>query len=181
MEQNHRTTVPCSLGSPNWRLTVVKPKDVYRFRFSAKEAARRVTPYHCFDGTLIAKKDANGVVVLEDMYWEGCARRRFTVHELEEMGSLEFICNLEDVVEVGKNDLDYYDDEDCYELRIHAGYRNRYFVRMGAERSTDAMLSVIDEAIDAARNGARLANERAARYEDDRLRILGGDTSVYLP
>ena len=161
----------------------IKPNDVFRFRYNKTERdwTGWDSRYHCFDGTLKARQRLDGSITLHDTYWgESGMSRWFTPEDALESGTLEFVCNLDDVDPIKKRDLIYYDDEDVFTLYIHSGYQNEYYLRRGAERSQAKMLSVLDDREEDARSKIRSAQHDLQMIAETRAKIEAGDTSIYL-
>jgi ribosomal protein L9 len=74
----------------------------------------------------------------------------------------------------------YYDDADIVKMCIHAGYRNRFLIKKGTQRSQAKMLQSIKEKIEEEHSKIRNA-EQAVKYHNETLKMVeAGDTSVYL-
>lgn len=156
----------------------VKERDVYQFRYN--DGKERFMPYHCFDGTLIAEKTNNGLLLV-DQYWSsGYGGRRFTVEEAFKQGEMTFLCNLDEVDEISQGDTKYYNNEDVIHLRIHAGYKDRYFVKKGTQRSPQAMISYCNRKIESAKGDIEYATSEITRYEEKISKIESGSTEVII-
>jgi hypothetical protein len=93
----------------------IKLNDVYKFRYHEEVRNKKAfDPYWCFDGQLIVKENKNGLY-LEDTYWSSDSRK-FTLEEALQDGILTFVCNLDDVIECREYNLQYYEDEDTFNL-----------------------------------------------------------------
>ena len=155
----------------------VKENDVYKFRY--KDTSDMFEPYHCFDGTLIAKETNSGIT-FKDTYWSGSDGRCFKIDEAFEKGEMKFLCNFGDVDEIDKSQTKYYDTGDIIHLRIHAGYRDRYFINKGTKRSKEAMLSYCRDKINDAKSDIRMAERKMLRYKEKREEIQNGNTDIYI-
>lgn len=120
-----------------------KLNDVYRFRYNAEEHEKAWSDLNwCFDGQLIVKENSKGLY-LEDTYWTS-DNRCFTLEEALNKGTLEFVCNLDDVEECSENPYNYYEDEDIFDLSYQNGCYRRIRVKKGAKRSKDKMREVLE-------------------------------------
>jgi hypothetical protein len=158
----------------------VSTNDVFTFRHNAEYCRKNPYPYHCFDGILIAKVYENGRVVLTDTYWSSNSDTSFSLKEAKNLGELTFVCNLDDMVEVSRDVLKYYDDKDVVCLPIHAGYRTKYLLAKGSERSAAKMAEVLKGLISEEESKIRYANNSIQRYKASLDTVLEGDTSIYI-
>lgn len=159
---------------------VLKENDVYKFRFNEHELKNRQYPNHCFDGTLIVKKHSDNRLILEDTYWGSGESKSFTLSKALELGSLTFLCNLDEMLDIKEWETLYYDDEDIVELNIHAGYRNRFLIKKGVQRSQAKMLQSIKQKIEDEHSKIRHAENSLKLHNEILLKIESGDTTVYL-
>jgi len=155
-----------------------KVNDVYEFRYNEEMAKKLAYPYHCFDGTLIVRKSEGGSIYLVDTYWSS-DNRMFTIKEALNQGNLTFICNLDEVDELKDFCTEYYDDSDIIRLKIHAGYRNETYLRKGAVKSKDKMISVIKEKIEMEESNIRSAKGSIAYLNETLKKVESGDLNVY--
>jgi len=125
----------------------MKERDYYSFRYNTEYTQNAFEPYHCFDGRLIAKKDSSGRIILVDTYWISSSNRTFTWKEAKTQGSLEFICNLNNVDDTHEGNLIYYSDRDIFDLSYQHGCYKKYAIRKGADRSKTKILSVLKNKI----------------------------------
>lgn len=153
--------------------------DVYQFRYNAEMVEKLVYPYHCFDGTLTVRATDNGKLILVDGYWSS-DNRTFTIDEAFEQGTLEFLCNLDDVVETSDSSNKYYDDDDLITVCHHAGYRNKYYLKKGAEKSISKMLSVLGNQIDYERHLIESSKRNIEMIKKKIERLESGDTDIYI-
>lgn len=157
----------------------LKNMDVFSFRFNAEYVKKESYPYHCFDGTLIAKKFHDGKIRLVDTYWTSDSRV-FTLSDALKKGTLNFICNLDEVTAATKDIYNYYNDEDCITLFIHAGYRNQYYLKRGAERSKEKMISVLTSKIEDANRQIESLKWYANNYAVSIEEINSGNLSIHI-
>ena len=162
--------------------------DVFSFRYNEEEARKRFEPYHCFDGQFIVKQRENGELYLMDTYWaskyDGFRHRSDckwkTIEDAQKQGELTFRCNLDEVEEIREHELQYYDDEDLFNLSYQHDCYEFYVKRKGAERSIDKMLQSIKHKIEDAEYRKKSAEWDIERYTETLAKIEGGDTTVYL-
>lgn len=157
-----------------------KNNDVFSFRYNDEMVEKLSYPYHCFDGTMVVKTDNSGVMYLEDTYWGGSENRRFTPENAIAQGQLTFRCNLDEMVDIKDYDTVYYADEDVVELTIHAGYRNRYLIKEGTERSQAKMIETIKSKIIDTEHTIKYAQDALIRHKETLAKVEDGDTTVYL-
>ena len=155
----------------------VKENDVYSFRY--KDTSEMFEPYHCFDGTLKCVKTRSGLMFI-DQYWSGNDGRTFTIDEAFKKGTMEFLCNLDEVKEINKADAKYYDESDVIHLRIHAGYRDRFFIKEGIEKSAKKMISYCNRKISDAKSNIEMSYREIERYAEKITEIESGNTDVYI-
>ena len=162
--------------------------DVFSFSYNEEETRKRFEPYHCFDGQFIVKQRENGELYLMDTYWaskyDGFKHwsdyKCKTIGDAQKQGELTFRCNLDEVEEIRERDLQYYDDEDLFNLSYQHGCYEYYVKRKGAELSIDKMLQSIKHKIEDAEYRKKSAEWDIERYTETLSKIEGGDTSVYL-
>ena len=118
--------------------------DVYKFRYSdeyLKNYKGIGDLYHCFDGILIEKENSEGIVYWEDTYWSGSENRWFgSMEDILSKGTIEFICNLDDVDDINEHEVKYYNEIDVVYLGMHKGYRSKYLIKKGVQKSKDVVL-----------------------------------------
>jgi hypothetical protein len=128
---------------------------------------------------MIVKEGAKGLY-LEDTYWSNENRIFRSKEDAEKDGTLTYLGNLEDWDEAKEVDRQYYDDADFIELKIHAGYRNRYYTKKGATRSKDKMLATLDSKIEEAKVKIKSLDWSIERDEQIRQEIINGKLDVYI-
>lgn len=128
----------------------IKPGDVFRFSWHYDESKQHTDRMWCFDGKLVAHQAGDGILLV-DTYWDGGQRvhsdagKRFTPEEAFKAGSLEFICNLNDVEPVKDYECRWYDKEDLFDLSYQHRCYGRYMKRKGAKKSKEAMRRALAE------------------------------------
>jgi hypothetical protein len=157
-----------------------KENDVFEFKWNKEQIKARPYPYHCFDGTLIAKKSHNGDILLVDTYWSTGDCKYFTTQQALEKGELTFLCNLDEFVDIEEWKMQYYDDSDIVVMYIHAGHRNRFLLKKGAVRSQAKMIESINQKIENEHSEIKSAERRLKGYYEALKKIESGDTSVYI-
>jgi len=165
-----------------------KVNDVFSFRYNEEETKKRFEPYHCFDGQFIVKQRENGELYLMDTYWASkydnfkhwSGYKWKTIEDAQKQGTLTFICNLDEVEEIREHDLQYYADEDLFNLSCQHGCCKFYVKRKGAKRSIDKMLQSIRRKIEDEHSKIRSAENSLKWLNETLKKIEAGDTSVYL-
>ena len=157
-----------------------RENDVFNFRWKPDEAKKRFEPYHCFDGTLVVKKYGEDKLYLVDTYWSGGDSKTFTPDEAIKKGELTFLCNLDEMVDIKDWETAYYDDADIVKMHIHAGYRSRFLIKKGTQRSQAKMLQSIKQKIQDEHSKIRSAENSLKWHKETLKKIEAGDTSVYL-
>lgn len=180
MKKSELTTENPAGAKPVLAAVQFKENDVFNFRYKPEEAKKRFEPYHCFDGTLIVKKYSDGNIFLVDTYWSSGDNRTFTPEKAIEQGELTFLCNLDEMVDIKEWETLYYDDADIVKLHIHAGYRSRFLIKEGTQRSQAKMLQSIKQKIEDEHSKIRSAENSLKWYNETLKKIEAGDTSVYL-
>ena len=127
----------------------IREGDVFYFRYKPEIEKKIAFPYECFDGQLVAKKYTDGSIYLQDTYWglDYPSNRIFTPEEAKEQGTLEYRFNLNDVEKGIESDLNYYHDNDVFLFNHQHGRYSEVYVRKGAKRSKEKMLSVVNQKI----------------------------------
>jgi hypothetical protein len=158
----------------------IKENDVFTFRWSEEEIKNRFEPYHCFDGTLVAKKQKDDTLLLVDTYWLSSDNKHFKIEEAMQKGKLEFLCNLDDMVDIKEYETVYYNDEDIIEMCMHKGYHTRWLIKKGTQRSQVKMLQSIKFKIEIEQQNIRSAENSLKWHYETLKKIEEGDTSVHL-
>lgn len=151
---------------------LMKENNVFNFRYNAQQLAVRTDPNNCFDGILLS----NGIMLI-DTYWSS-GGRQFTLKEAQAQGTLKFLCNLEEMQEIKEYEAEYFDD--VVILFIHAGYRKKWLIKKGQERSKTKMLESIEEKINTKTREFERAKDAIERLIETKLKIESGDLSVYI-
>ena len=126
--------------------------------------------YHCKDKQVISYKH-NDEIWLKDTYWGDSDPFKLRPNQFKNI-NLTFIADLDDYKElIDVNEFNRYKDE--YEisellcLYIHAGYRNRYFVKKDAKPSLEVKKSKIKEKIS--------EYEKSIEYDKKQIEYLNRD------
>lgn len=159
----------------------LKLNDYYTFRYNEIETKRIFEPYHCFDGKLIVKENHKKELILVDTYWLSSDNRTFTLERALNEGTLEFVCNLDDIEEIKQYELIYYADEDLFNLSYQHGCYKRYAKRKGALRSREKMLRIIKERISEAEYKLRSAQSSIEQLNKVYKEVEDGDINkIYI-
>ena len=105
----------------------------------------------CRENLLIVRKELYFV----DTYWSiddlgrssSTHGKVYTLEEAQKIGKLEFYCNLDDIEPTKEHKTDYYDDKDVFLLTGQHGIIKHWYLRKGAEKSKEKILSVLDKKI----------------------------------
>ena len=157
----------------------IKLNDVYKFRYHEEVRNKKAFDlYWCFDGQLVVKENKNGLY-LEDTYWSSDSRK-FTLEEALKDGILTFVCNLDDVVECGEYDTQFYADEDIFNLSHQKGCYKKYCVRKDVNRSTEKMKFVLAEKIKSEERKIQWATSDLKRYKEKLQEVENGNLDIYI-
>lgn len=159
----------------------LKLNDVYKFYYNDEWSKKKTDPYWCFDGQLIVKPDSNGRLYLKDTYWGGsCEDKVFTLKQALERGELTFICNLDEIEPCEKYNLNYYDDEDIFDLSSQHHCYEKYYIKKGAKKSAAKLERIINEKIKNSEYEIEW-NEREIKNLNESLsKVKSGNLNVYI-
>lgn len=119
----------------------IKTGDVFSFRYNEKYVNTHYSPYHCFDGQLIASVDDNGGdIYLIDTYWTS-GNKTFTLDKALKEGTLKFRFNIKDVVDCYESDKAYYKDTDIFDFSYQHGCYKRFVRKKDAKRDKEVILN----------------------------------------
>ncbi len=168
----------------------IKEGDVFKFRWSPKKEQGFDGRWHCFQGTLIAKKDYDGNLELVDTYWSfgndqmsHRIKKDVIDEEVKKGGSFTFDFNLNDVESINEEETHYLDENDvvsisdqnaCVPICI------RHYKYKGKGRSKDKMLREINEKIRNQKSTIEYAANELERLSERRTKIESGDLTQYL-
>ena len=156
----------------------IQEQDVFEFRYKNNNKVG-IDLYHCFDGILVAKGGSDGEIYLEDTFWSSDSRR-FTPEQAFAQGELIYICNLDEMTDIKKYEKCYYDDDSIITLSIHKGYRPRYLIKKGTQRSQSKMTQAILQRIEEEHITIRMAEHSLKMLNEKLKKVQDGDVSVYL-
>ena len=120
----------------------MKRNDVYKFQYKKEtlDAYPNWNFRHCFEGLLVVIENKNGSITLGDTFWEfngtGSYGKKFTPEEAEKVGILTYYCNLDDLKEISKHDIKYYNDKDLFRITRQHGCSDscvRHFISKDAK------------------------------------------------
>jgi hypothetical protein len=158
----------------------IKENDVYRFRFNEAELKKRFEPWHCFDGKLVVFKNREGELRLRDTYWSTGSSRAFTLDEVLKIGSIELICNADEVDPTDEFAYKYYEDDDIYDLSYQHRCCKRYALRRGAEKSKQKMLKTLYGKLSDTQHEIEFAERQLETINENIQKVEGGDLDVYI-
>lgn len=145
----------------------IKENDYFTFRYDTDSYTGVGDPYWCFDGRLVAKKNKDGSIFLEDTYWGSGNNRTFTVEEVSKLGKIEFVCNLDEVDFIDKHYTHYYDDCDVFNLGHQHNCYSRFAIKRGAKKSKIKMIYVLTAKKDKLINDVVSNNREIERIASD--------------
>ena len=149
--------------------------DVYRWRY--KEPSDRDGEwgrYHCCSRIAVFKDGR-----LWDTYWSsGSDNRSFGPPDWPKL-ELTLLGNFADF-ETATDDLSFYAEADVMNLSHANSSRGNLYIRKGATRCAEAMLSAARERLRRAEYEQQGAEDRAEKLRSAITKIEAGDTSVYI-
>lgn len=159
----------------------IKKNDVFSFRYNEEARKKHFGDiYHCFDGILVAKQRDDGTLYLQDTYWGGSDSRVIYIEDVNNKGTIEFICNLDEMESIKESEMVYFNDEDIVRLGIHKGYQTRILIKKGTERSKEKMIQSIKDKISESQSCIEW-NKRCIETLNEKLEKLEqGDLSIYI-
>jgi len=157
----------------------IKLNDVYRFRYNDEYNSNGKDNYWCFDGQLVVKKGREDILILQDTYWSSDSKT-FLLEEALKKGSLEFICNMEDVVKCQENDRKYYKPEDVFDLSCQHHYRKAIYRSKKAKKDLSIMQESLEDMISEAKWEIKYAQNSLDRLQEKLEKVKSGDMDVYI-
>ncbi len=162
----------------------IKENDVYWLKNDGRDENFRTWAR---DNQLVVF-DVRGELRLSDTYWMYNWRydweRSYTLEQALEKGELVFLCNLDDLEKISKEDTVYYSDEDIVYLTTQHNCKHFWFLKKGSERSKDKMLQILEENVQKATKQQEYAEDKAKRviHQSSKLidEILSGNLDVYI-
>lgn len=156
-----------------------KEGDVFQWRYADPDADDRPWgDYHCCSRIGIFHEGR-----IRDTYWQigvsFSSGRSFGVEDFPKL-ILQFRGNLSDFEKRPEYDADYYDDADFLDLNHANSTRGNFYLRKGAKRSTEKMLTVARRKLEKAQSDERYAISRAEDARKVIAKIEAGETDVYL-
>lgn len=158
----------------------MKEKDVFKFEYNEHmvEKFGLESLYWCFDGILVAEKRKDDFVLI-DTYWL-TQPKIMTIDEAKEKGKLEFLFNLDDVVEISQNDLKYYDDKDVYILKMQHGYETKYYLKKNSKKSQKKMIEAINNKITETERKINNLKQQLDVLLSNKKKIESGNLDIYI-
>lgn len=162
----------------------LKENHVYHFYYHPLKEQGWDSRKHCFEGTLIAFKDGSEIK-LRDTYWgiNDNTGRILTLEEAITKGQLTFYCDLSQIEKIEESDINYYDDSDIFHLSSQHACSSScivYYKRLGAKKSQQKMLQVIDGKIHEEKKSIERSVNNVANYSEIKARIKNNDLEVWL-
>jgi hypothetical protein len=158
----------------------LKLNDIYKFQYNEKYCKQLFEPYHCFDGQLIVRQGNAGDLYLEDTYWSSGGNKTFTLDQALVKGILEFICNIEEIEKIGESEMNYYANEDLFDLSKQHHCYNEYYKRKGAKKCPVKMERVLIRKIEKIEHNISWENSQLIRVKEDLGKLRNGDIDIYI-
>ena len=158
---------------------MIKRNDIYRWRYTENELVGKSYPYHCKSQICICDENkGNNRKYLIDTYWGSGGNESFAESDIGTKIEIEFIANLDDLIECKYEDFKYYKRSDCIDIS-HSNRPNiGYYLKKDAKKDLETMREHIDT--------QRKKLERDLEYYQNKLEdlhILDKEltTESYLP
>jgi len=158
----------------------LKLHDVYKFNYNDEWRKKIFDVNWCFDGQLIVKENCYGDLYLRDTYWTSGEGKEFTLEQALERGVLTFICNLNDLESIEARDLNYYADEDIFDLSYQRKMNKDYYIRKGAKKSKDKMELVLNEKIKSIESNIESSIYNLEWTKEKLEKLKSGDMNIYI-
>lgn len=153
--------------------------DVYRWRYREPGDDRAYGRYHCCSCIAIVKDG-----ILRDTYWQvgqSISDGKWFSAEAASRLELTHLGNMADLEKVSEHQADYYDDADIVDLNHPNSTRGNFYLRKGAKRSQDKMLTIARQRLAEANSDFHTARRRMAEIGEIIETIAAGNTSGYIP
>jgi len=163
----------------------IKVNDVFYFSYHPLKEQGYDGRRHCFEGLLVARKNSEGKIQLEDTYWGvgGSNSRVLKPEQAKVEGELKYYCNLDKIEEINLYDAKYYADKDLFMLHSQNACVDscKYLYKTkGTKRSKEKMLSVVSDNIAIIkRKISGLAND-LERETEKRVTIKSNNLDIYI-
>ncbi|MGJ0846534.1 hypothetical protein ACR77J_07590 [Tissierella praeacuta] len=161
----------------------LKLGDIYSFRYKYEYIKDKAgDPYHCLDGQLIVKKDINDKLYLQDTYWGGISldddydSRVFTLESALKLGELEFICNIENIERIKEYEMDFYADEDAFNLSHQHRCYKAYYKKKDSQKCPKKMEEVLLYKIERAKSEIKSKEIDINRFRRELETVREGKT-----
>jgi len=154
----------------------MKEGDVYRIIFKEGTSISR----HCFENQLEAYQTKAGEWMFLDRYW-GISGQSFTLARIAELGTLELICNKNEVEPVHKYDICKYKPEDRILLTSQHGCCEScraWYVKTGTPLDKETMLAVLRARIETEKCNVQSSMQAIQRLSDKYTQIEAGNLKV---
>lgn len=160
----------------------IKTGDVFSFRYNEEYLNTHYSPYHCFDGQLIASVDDNGGdIYLVDTYWSS-GNKTFTLDKALKEGTLKFRFNINDVVNCYESDKAYYKDTDIFDFSYQHGCCKRFVRKKDAKRDKTVILKYLRKKVNELKSQLQYTERDLANAKEMIKDVEGGKDldSVYI-
>lgn len=137
---------------------------------------------HCKDGVLVYFKPKK---IFIDTYWgiqkNGVSDQysysyRFEyIKNVHGFSNLRYLCNLDDVVEITRYKVPYYNPVNVYTIPEHHGYRKKFFVDMGVGYDIRTIENNLNNDIYKIQSDIECLNKRLHMKEEYLAKVRSGE------
>ena len=133
---------------------------------------RRSEPYHCCNWMFRPYRNDYGEYYMCDTYWRDSSSGLTIRLTPENIGRFEFVCDMDEIVKVSRNDFYDYDESDRFYLALDSGgwsYSDYYYVKKDANKNKELVLELLLIKLNTAKNEVEYLERRIKEVEDDNL------------
>lgn len=149
----------------------IKKHDIFRWSYSSQAIDNfhfRTDIYWAVSRICLAKETKEGILFLEDTFWNDDSNRRFTLQDVQEKFiELEYLGNLEEMEHISEYLIPYYDSKDIIDLR-HANNKSasNLYIKKGAQKSLAAMKSYLESELEKKTNKIAFETNQINRIQE---------------
>lgn len=145
------------------------------FIFTPKDPSK--WSYHCFDGYLIYRDG-----IYHDTFWGVIPRGNhhwvFNQKELDEVGTVEYYCNLDELDVIREYEKAYYKSEDLKSILEQHNCYPHYFKIKGAKKDQVTVIQNVQAAIDGTKCRLKNLQDRLKELENYLVQASNGNLDV---
>lgn len=160
-------------------IETLREGDIYRWTYRDPSTDNRAYgTYHCCSRIAVVTRGR-----LRDTYWGssgGSDNRSFGVEDLPKI-ELSLVANFADLHPAREYEADYYDDAVIVDLNHSNSPRGNFYLRKGAVRSPQKMLTVAKQNLERSLEAERNAAYRARELREIIAKLEAGDASMHIP